>query len=142
MFFCKQFCAVDRSTELDGCAMIVTHQYLHPCDPYESVQGGTLVRAQFEALHLCAHKHRSPLGRKRQPSDSTLSSTCKSASHAVPRRMQLTYHATHRTSHTALRAWCKKWLPGRCNPDVPRPGTVGMRGFMAMSTIRLRSCMT
>ena len=30
---------------------------------------------------------------------------------------------------TALRAWCKQCLPGRCSPDVLRPGIVRMRVY-------------
>ena len=38
---------------------------------------------------------------------------------------------------TAIRAWCKQCLPGWENPDVPRPGIVGIRGSMVL---RLRPC--
>ncbi|CAN0126745.1 unnamed protein product [Laminaria digitata] len=39
---------------------------------------------------------------------------------------------------TALRAWCRRYLPGRWKPDVLRPGIAGMQGSVA---IRLRPCM-
>ena len=44
------------------------------------------------------------------------------------------------TEHlTALRAWLKQCLPGRCKSGVLHPGNVGMRGSMVT---QLRSCMT
>ena len=35
---------------------------------------------------------------------------------------------------TARGAWCKQCLPGRCKPDMLRPGIVGMRGSMVLQT--------
>ena len=46
--------------------------------------------------------------------------------------MRLTQHLT------ALRAWCKEYLPGGGKPDLFRPGIVGMRASMA---IRIRPFM-
>ncbi|CAN0286800.1 unnamed protein product [Laminaria digitata] len=51
--------------------------------------------------------------------------------------MHLTPHGT-RQHLTALRAWCKRCLPGRWKPDVLRPGIAGVRGSRV---IRLRPSM-
>ena len=76
---------------------------------------------------------------RKQINSWTLPSVCKnnrlkSGSYYM---MQLTLRAT-RQHLTALHAWCKQCLPGRFQPDVLRPGVVGMRGSMV---IRLRPCM-
>ena len=35
---------------------------------------------------------------------------------------------------TAVRAWCKQYLPGQRKPDVLRPGIVGKRGSIIIRT--------
>ena len=61
----------------------------------------------------------------------------KSASQAVPGRMQLSLHATRPTPHGASRL--VQAMPARSvKPDALRPGIIGMRGTMV---IRLRPCM-
>ena len=63
----------------------------------------------------------------------------KSASQAVLSRMQLTHHATRRTLHVSLRAWCLAMSVWSVKtPDVLRPGIVRMRG---PTVTRLQACM-
>ena len=49
--------------------------------------------------------------------------------------MQLSLHATRRTPHVSLRAWCKQCLPGgRRKPDVLRAGIVYRDGHTTTAT--------
>ena len=43
---------------------------------------------------------------------------------------------------TAIRAWCKHSLPGRCQPDELRPGIKGIRGSMVLRTAAMHDTTT